>query len=138
MDEYLDIEMVRFGPTLVVEKDISPDSLDVVMPSMLIQPLVENSIKHGLAHRIGGGKITIRSRRTDGHAIIEIADDGTGMIDTSLAGGQSDGIGLRNVDERLRVIYGENYHLKLESAPGRGTCARINIPVIDVPEQATA
>ena len=138
VDEYLDIEMVRFGPTLVVEKEISEESLDVVMPSMLIQPLVENSIKHGLAHRVGGGKITIRSQRTAGHAIIEIADDGTGMTDTSLDDSRSDGIGLRNVDERLRVIYGENYHLRLDSAPGRGTCARIEIPVIDVPQQATA
>ncbi len=60
------------------------------------------------------------------------------MVDMPLSSGRSDGIGLRNVDERLRVIYGENYHLRLDSAPGRGTCARIEIPVVDVPQQATA
>ena len=62
----------------------------------------------------------------------------TGMAETELRKGQGNGIGLRNVDERLRVIYGENYHLKIESTPGRGTCARIEIPVLDVPRQASA
>ena len=139
IDEYLDIEMVRFGPTLVVEKEIGTASLDVVMPSMLLQPLVENSIKHGLTHKIGGGRVTIRSRRTAGHAVIEVADDGTGMSDTALTDGRTGGIGLRNVDERLRVIYGENYRLQLVSTPGHGTCARIEIPLPeDVAQQATA
>ena len=138
IDEYLDIEIVRFGPTLVVDKEISPDSLELVIPSMLLQPLVENSIKHGIARKVGGGRITIRSRRTEGLAIIEVVDDGTGMAETELRKGQGNGIGLRNVDERLRVIYGENYHLKIESTPGRGTCARIEIPVLDVPRQASA
>ena len=138
IDEYLDIETVRFGPTLVVTKETSADSLDVVMPSMLLQPLVENSIKHGIAHRVGGGRITIRSRRTPGHVVIEVADDGTGMTEAPLDGTRRDGIGLRNVDERLRVIYGANYHLQFESAPDRGTCARIEIPVVDVPQQASA
>ena len=139
IDEYLDIERVRFGPTLIVEKEISPDSLDLVLPSMLLQPLVENSIKHGLAHRIGMGRVTIRSARTADHALIEVADNGAGMADTTLAGnGAGGGIGLRNVDERLRVIYGENYRLRLESAPGRGTCARIEIPLLDVAQRASA
>ena len=138
VDEYLEIEKVRFGPTLVVEKQISADSLEIVMPSMLLQPLVENSIKHGFSHRVGGGRVTIRSRRTAEHAVIEVVDDGTGMTDTTLDGARTDGIGLRNVDERLRVIYGENYHLQLESAPGRGTCARIEIPLIHVAQQVSA
>ena len=137
IDEYLDIESIRFGPTLVVEKDISPDSLEMVMPSMLLQPLVENSIKHGISPKVGGGRITIRSQRVNGHAIIEVIDNGTGMATTDLGRTRSDGIGLRNVDERLRVIYGENYHLKLESTPGKGTCARIEIPELVVPQQAT-
>ncbi len=138
IDEYLDIEMVRFGPTLVVEKEISPDSLELVMPSMLLQPLVENSIKHGIARKVGGGRVTIRSRRVDGDTVIEVADNGTGMTDTELGRRTADGIGLRNVDERLRVIYGENYHLRLESTPGQGTCARIKIPMVDVPKRTLA
>ena len=108
------------------------------MPSMLLQPLVENSIKHGLSHRIGGGRVTIRSRQTGSRAVIEVADDGTGMSDTTLTGDRTGGIGLRNVDERLRVIYGENYRLQLVSTPGHGTCARIEIPLPAVAQQATA
>ena len=133
IDEYLDIETARFGPTLAVEKEISADSLELVMPSMLLQPLVENSIKHGIGRKVGGGRVTIRSRRAGGHAIIEVADNGAGMPADASGDGRNGGIGLRNVDERLRVIYGENYHLRFESTPGRGTCARIRIPLVDAP-----
>ena len=138
IDEYLDIETVRFGPTLIVEKDISEDSLELVMPSMLLQPLVENAIKHGIGSKVGGGQITIRSRRIPGHTVIEIADNGGGMRQTEINPAESGGIGLRNVDERLRVIYGENYHLKIESRRGEGTCARIEIPQMDVPQRVSA
>ena len=138
IDEYLDIESLRFGPTLVVEKEISPDSLDLVIPSMVLQPLVENSIKHGIEKKVGGGRIVIRSQSIKGHAVIEVIDNGTGMTETDVAHSRRTGIGLRNVDERLRVIYGENYHLKLESTPGKGTCARIEIPELVVPHEALA
>src|SRR5262249_16435241 len=76
IDQYLDIEVIRFGPQLKVVKQISPETLDVIVPSMLLQPLVENSIKHGLSRKVGGGQITIRSRMKDTHAIIEVHDDG--------------------------------------------------------------
>ena len=137
IDEYLDIETVRFGPTLVVTKSISPDSLDLIVPSMLLQPLVENAIKHGIGQKIDGGQITIRSHRENGHTVIEVADNGSGMHPSQLDLSQSAGIGLRNVDERLRVIYGENYHLKIESSRGEGTCARIEIPELDVAQRVT-
>ena len=135
IDEYLDIETVRFGPTLVVEKQIAPETLDQLVPSMLLQPLVENSIKHGISRKVGGGRITISSARTNGHTVIEVIDDGLGMtIDNPR---ESTGIGLRNVDERLRVIYGANYRLQLSSSPGEGTCARIEIPELGVMHQAS-
>src|SRR5579864_5681183 len=77
VDEYFDIEVVRFGPQLSVVKEITPDTLDVIVPSMILQPLVENSIKHGLARKVGGGIITILTRaRDDGHTIIEVHDNG--------------------------------------------------------------
>ena len=136
IDEYLDIETVRFGPTLVVEKQIAPETLDQMVPSMLLQPLVENSIKHGISRKVGGGRITISSERTNGHTVIEVIDDGLGMTTDSPRPGT--GIGLRNVDERLRVIYGANYHLKLSSTPGEGTCARIEIPELVVPYRESA
>ena len=79
IDEYLDIEAVRFGSKLRIEKSIEPDSLDIVIPSMLLQPLVENSIKHGLSPKVGEGRITIRSVLQNGHAIIDVIDDGVGV-----------------------------------------------------------
>jgi two-component system LytT family sensor kinase len=139
VDEYLDIEVVRFGPNLVVEKQIAPETLDVLVPSMILQPLVENSIKHGLAPKVGQGRLTIRSRRENGHAVIEVADDGLGMTEQRLSNALGGGIGLTNVNERLRVIYGATYQLKLQSVPGQGTSARIDIPELAVlPERATA
>ncbi|MEX2272977.1 MAG: histidine kinase [Vicinamibacterales bacterium] len=132
VDEYLDIEKVRFGPSLRIEKQVAPDTLDIVVPSMLLQPLVENSIKHGLSKKLGEGRITIRSARRDGHVSIEVVDNGVGMPARQLDPRSGTGIGLRNVDERLRVIYGANYQLKLESVPGQGTCARVEIPELVV------
>ncbi|MFI5178817.1 MAG: sensor histidine kinase [Vicinamibacterales bacterium] len=138
VDEYLDIERVRFGPSLVVIKEIDEASLDVIVPSMILQPLVENSIKHGLARKVGGGRITIRSARRAGHAVIEVIDDGVGIPSDRLEATSQHGIGLRNVNERLSVIYGANYALKLVSAPDEGTSARIEIPELVVTERASA
>ena len=138
IDEYLDIESIRFGPKLRIEKDIDPDSLDVVVPSMLLQPLVENSIKHGLAPKIGDGRITIRSVREKGHAIIDVIDNGVGVGPAHVERVKTGGIGLRNVNERLRVIYGANYQLQLDSVPGQGTCARVVIPELVAPARITA
>ena len=138
VDEYLDIERVRFGPSLVVDKDIDEASLDVIVPSMILQPLVENSIKHGLGRKLGEGRITIRSRRARGHALIEVADNGVGIPANRMELTSESGIGLRNVNERLRVIYGANYQLRLQSVPGQGTSAYIEIPEMIVPERATA
>ncbi|HEY2905939.1 MAG TPA: histidine kinase [Vicinamibacterales bacterium] len=138
IDEYLDIEVVRFGPQLTVDKRISPATLDVIVPSMILQPLVENSIKHGLASKVGGGRITITTSLRDGHAIIEIVDDGLGMSEDRLEHAFGDGIGLNNVNERLRTIYGAGCQLKLTSEPGRGTCASVEIPELSIPERVTA
>jgi two-component system LytT family sensor kinase len=138
IDEYLDIEVIRFGPSLRVEKHISPDTLDILVPSMMLQPLVENCIKHGFSRRVGGGRIVIRSRRESGRAVIEVEDDGLGMTEERLGSALGEGIGLSNVHERLRVIYGEAYGLKLTSAPGRGTSARIEIPELALAERVTA
>src|SRR5207248_6228978 len=138
IDEYLDIEVVRFGPQLKVVKQISPDTLDVIVPSMILQPLVENSIKHGLSRKVGEGRITIRSVLENGHAIIEVNDDGLGMTEERLERALGGGIGLSNVNERLRTIYGAGCQLKLTSVPGQGTCARVEIPELTVPERVIA
>src|SRR5438445_13554623 len=111
IDEYLDIESVRFGPQLSVEKEISAETLDIIVPSMLLQPLVENSIKHGLSRKVGGGRITIRTMMRNKHTVIEVHDDGLGMTEERLETAFGGGIGLSNVNVRLRTIYGASYHL---------------------------
>ena len=138
IDEYLDIETIRFGPRLRVEKAIDPASLEIVVPSMLLQPLVENSIKHGLSPKIGEGRITLKSVRQNGHVIIDVIDNGVGVTPAHAERVQAGGIGLRTVNERLRVIYGANYQLQLDSVPGEGTCARIVIPELQVPARMSA
>jgi two-component system LytT family sensor kinase len=122
IDDYLDIEVVRFGPEkLQVVKDLDPDTLDVVVPSMLLQPLVENSLKHGLSPKVDGGSITLRSRIDRSHLIIEVADDGVGMNDNGGAGGDSTGIGMANVAGRLKVMYGDGATMVVTSGDGGGT-----------------
>ena len=138
IDEYLDIEVARFGPKLQIRKDIGPDTINVVVPSMILQPLVENSIKHGFSRKVGPGLIVIRSRCQQGRVSIEIEDDGMGFLVDHLDAPMVSGIGLANVRERLRVIYGATYHLTLTSEPGRGTIARIEVPELLAAEQVTA
>ena len=128
IDDYLDIEVIRFGPQLRVQKDIDPATLDVLVPSMILQPLVENSIKHGLSRKVGGGRILIRTERRHRTALIEIVDDGLGMTPERLSEAFQSGIGLSNVSERLRVIYGESCHLQLESTLDTGTSVILEIP----------
>src|SRR5215207_1335408 len=138
IDEYLDIESIRFGPSLKIEKHLDPATLGLIVPSMILQPLVENSIKHGLAQKLGEGRITIRSLRENDHAIIDVIDNGIGIPSAEAGRVRGSGIGLRNVNERLRVLYGANYQLQLDSVPGQGTCARVVIPETSVPERITA
>ncbi len=134
-DDYLDIEVVRFGADkLHVEKEIDPQTLDVLVPSILLQPLIENSIKHGLEPRIHGGTVTLRSKLMGDRVLIEVADDGVGMGNRPRTGVQSNGngIGMKNVQERLEVLYGAQASFKIVSNPGRGTLVSIEIPA-DLP-----
>jgi two-component system LytT family sensor kinase len=138
-DDYLDIEVVRFGEKLQVVKEIAEETLDVLVPSMLLQPLIENSIKHGLEPRIGGGTVTLRSRMlSDGRLLIEVEDDGIGMVAECEIGlstaGRADrrsGIGMRNVRERMEVMYGSAAKVEMVSRPGRGTKVTLVLPVVE-------
>ncbi len=131
-DDYLDIEVVRFGAEkLRVEKDIDPLTLDVPVPSILLQPLIENSIKHGLEPRINGGTVTLRSRLQGNRVLIEVADDGVGIQakEASRLPRTGAGVGMKNVRERLEVLYGRDARFTVVSNPGRGTLVSIEIPV---------
>jgi two-component system LytT family sensor kinase len=132
-DDYLGIEVVRFGAEkLRVVKEIDPETLDLPVPSMLLQPLIENSIKHGLEPRISGGTITLRSRIEGGRMMIEVEDDGVGIApgrQRSSGVLTGTGIGMKNVRERLDVLFGEAAHFDVTSRPGRGTKVTLGIPV---------
>jgi two-component system, LytTR family, sensor kinase len=124
---------VRFGAEkLHVVKEIDPMTLDLPVPSMLLQPLIENSIKHGLEPRISGGTITLRSRIELGRIIIEVEDDGVGIAPShSHTSGvlRGTGIGMKNVRERLDVLFGDAAHFDVTSRPGRGTKVTLAIPM---------
>ena len=135
IDNYLDIEVVRFGrDKLRVVKELDPASLDVMVPSMLLQPLVENSIKHGLSSKIDGGSIYLRSQIADDHVNIEVEDDGVGMASARLlerpTGLGEGGIGIANVAERLKVLYGETARMTIDSHNGTGTLVRLRLPIL--------
>jgi two-component system LytT family sensor kinase len=131
IDNYLDIEVVRFGQDkLRVVKELEPASLDVMVPSMLLQPLVENSIKHGLSSMVEGGSIYLRSRLSDSLLIIEVEDDGVGMAATQPGTTRGAGIGMANISERLQVLYGDTAHMTIDSGEEKGTLVRIRLPLL--------
>lgn len=131
VDDYLDIEVARFGrENLQITKDLDEEALEAFMPSMLLQPIVENSIKHGLAGRLEGGQICIRTKRMDGRLVIEIEDNGIGISEERMPQVYADGIGISNVNERLRVLYGEDFGLRITSQEGQGTKIRIDVPEV--------
>jgi two-component system, LytTR family, sensor kinase len=137
IDDYLDIEVMRFGrDKLRVSKDLDPASLEAMVPSMLLQPLVENSIKHGLSPKIEGGGIWLRSRVADDRLQIELEDDGVGMEATGESAPDAGefsgiGIGMRNVAERLKVLYGDSARMQVSSGNGFGTRITLDLPLLD-------
>ncbi len=128
IDDYLSIEMVRFGDKLRFSKDVSPATLDLLVPSMLLQPLVENSIRHGLSGKLEGGMISIRSQAENGRIRVTVEDDGVGIPEARLATLLEKGIGVSNVNERLKVLFGEDYRMYVDSKPDAGTRIEIEFP----------
>jgi two-component system LytT family sensor kinase len=128
IEDYLSIELVRFGDKLRVVKHIDAATLDMLVPSMLLQPLIENSIRHGISSKIDGGTITLRTAHGGGRLSIEVEDDGVGIPEAELAGIFNKGIGVTNVKERLKVLYNQEYRMLIDSQPGRGTRIQIELP----------
>ena len=144
VDDYLDIEVVRFGKDkLQINKDIDPEALSIAVPNMLLQPLVENSLKHGISPRIEGGVLTLGARRSHGRLVLQVADNGVGIPLDRRKQIFASGIGISNVLERLKVIYGEDFLFDVDSQPDHGTQIRIEIPALSslsdfVPKEAMA
>jgi two-component system, LytTR family, sensor kinase len=135
IDNYLDIEVIRFGrDKLQIFKEIDEQTLETFVPSMLLQPMVENSIKHGLAPRLEGGQIHLRTRHVDGRLLIEVSDNGMGIPPERLADVYGGGIGISNVHERLRLLYGDQFKMDIRSQEGQGTQIHIEIPELATAE----
>jgi two-component system LytT family sensor kinase len=129
VDDYLDIEVARFGrDNLQIVKQVDAQTLEAFVPSMLLQPIVENAIKHGLAARLEGGQITIRTVWAQGRLVIEVEDNGVGIPEERMPQIFEGGIGISNVHERLRVLYAAEFRMDVISREGQGTRIRIEVP----------
>ncbi len=137
IDDYLAIEMVRFGDKLRFHKEIDQHTLDWLVPSMLLQPIIENSIKHGLASKVEGGMVRLKTWASESTLFISIEDDGVGIPEEKLGTLLQQGIGVSNVNERLRVLFGRSYRLIIDSKQGQGTRTVIEIPELDDQLMAT-
>jgi two-component system LytT family sensor kinase len=135
IDDYLAIEMVRFGDKLQFEKQVSSEVLDWLVPSMILQPIIENSVKHGLASKTEGGTIRLRAWPEGSMLQILVEDDGVGIEESKLMTLLNQGIGVSNVNERLRVLFETNYRLSVDSSPGKGTRTLIQLPATGTQQQ---
>jgi two-component system LytT family sensor kinase len=139
IDRYLTIERARFGDRLQVRLQIAPEVLPVGLPFLCLQPLVENAVRHGLSRKPGVGMVSIEARDAGAECHITVEDDGVGMDPTALAAGVAEAangrgddaeqhVGLSNVDERLRSVFGDHFGLVVETAPGEGTKVSMRVP----------
>jgi two-component system LytT family sensor kinase len=133
IDRYLTLERARFGERLQVTVRVAPEVLPVTVPYLCLQPLVENAVRHGLERKAGPGRITILAEDDGAECAISVEDDGVGadpeQIRRAMTGeGDADSIGVGNVDERLRQVFGDEYGLVVETAPGLGTKVSMRVP----------
>jgi two-component system, LytTR family, sensor kinase len=139
IDRYLTIERARFGDRLQVRLQIAPEVLPVGLPFLCLQPLVENAVRHGLSRKPGVGMVSIEARDAGAECHITVEDDGVGMDPEALAAGVAEAtsgtgdeagrhVGLSNVDERLRSVFGDQFGLVVETAPGAGTKVSMRVP----------
>jgi two-component system LytT family sensor kinase len=128
LELYLDIARTRFGPGLEVEKSIDPKSLEALVPSLLLQPLVENAIRHGMNGSRQVSRISISTTRDAYHLRLCVADDGVGLTEATVAGRRRKGIGLDNIRRRLEQLYDTDHRFTLANRDGAGVAATIQIP----------
>jgi two-component system, LytTR family, sensor kinase len=135
IEPYLEIEKARLGPRLTVRLDIDPATVGASVPNLILQPLVENAIRHGIAPRVEPGKLAIRARRENGFLHLAVEDDGPGFL---FAAASPQGIGLSNTRARLEKLYGPNHRLEFVNDPGGGLHVAITIPFREANDPAVA
>lgn len=127
VEAYLEIERARFGEDLVVEEKVDDQARQVLLPGLILQPLVENAVKHGISRKIGGGRVTIEATLEHGDLRLAVRDTGAGVREGEAV--WEHGVGLRNVRDRLLRLYGRDYAPEIVSRPGQGTTVSLRIPV---------
>ncbi|HVM95439.1 MAG TPA: histidine kinase [Candidatus Acidoferrales bacterium] len=132
-EAYLDIERARFGDELVVNSEIDEQARGMMMPGLLLQPLIENAVKHGISAKIGGGEVLIRAAVQDGDLCLTVRDSGVGIQAQDSVFER--GVGLRNVRDRLVRLYGPSYAPTIDSTDGNGTTVSLRIPAPSMPKQ---
>ena len=130
LERYLEIEQIRFQDRLTVRLAVAPETLDASVPNLVLQPIVENAIRHGIAPRSSAGRIEIRAERRDGMIELQVTDDGPGLQPCDEEGGEKfkEGVGLANTRARLRRLYGDEHRIEIKSADGGGLAVKLSIP----------
>jgi signal transduction histidine kinase len=140
IDKYLEIERTRFGDRLQVSTAIDPATLDAAVPTLLLQPLVENAIRHGIAPKIGGGRVDISAHRAGGTLVLKVRDSGVGLS-AAKRSALTTGVGLSNTRSRLEHLYRDAFTFEFSDAPGGGLIVTIVLPFIaaaDMPVESPA
>jgi two-component system, LytTR family, sensor kinase len=127
-EKYLAIEQTRFSDRLSVEFDAAPDTLTCEVPYLILQPLIENAVRHGISKNVGAGKIRIHALIAEGKLRLTITDNGPGIAEAS-GGRRREGVGLENTRARLEQSYGTRFDLKLCRSGDRGTLVELSLPV---------
>jgi two-component system LytT family sensor kinase len=135
LERYVDIQQTRFGERLQVRMDVDPEALDALVPTLVLQPLVENAIRHAIAPRASGGHVEVAARRDDGTLHLEVRDDGPGFPDGAAP---RQGLGLANTRARLEQLYGTNHRIAFARAPQGGLLVRLTLPFRVAPPEPGA
>jgi sensor histidine kinase YesM len=130
LDHYLLIEQIRFGDRLTIKKHVDPRALDAVVPYLLLQPIVENALHHGIGTIPGPGTVEISADRPNGLVVLSVADNGPGLVNT-VSPDNHLGVGLSNIRARLSQLYGEKHTFVLENISGGGVKVTVTIPSVD-------
>jgi sensor histidine kinase YesM len=137
LERYIEIERIRFEDRLQVDLDIEPGLEEVAVPCLILQPIVENAIRHGIEQRENGGRVTIRIQGTNGRLTLLVTDNGPGLPGGAAALRPREGVGLSNTRARLQHLYGDRQQLEIGPGPNGGVQVLLQFPLEKLPSKTT-